>query len=223
MTSTEKETFVSECEKLLQKGEFPTKKLAELKESRLRKDIIRKVFDYSSVKFDSLSAAEKTQRKLALKTKTEYYSYLQSFLIFRNLIPLLFCTGVVLWYTASIGINNNGVFGYITLGISLLLLAISFSKKLITKLYLSIVIVYTVLYLLELFILGVPEPLHATTTLNPLGVPAGGGLLIIVNQLSPILYEAIKITILGLLIWVSVKQSRFRKAVDRFKTSFEQG
>lgn len=217
MSLEEKRKLIERGRQELSNGVFPNLTLESIKDSRLRKDVSKSIFNLSGEKFDDLPKEEKEKRKNRLKVILKFEDYLLSFIMFRNASYILLIIGLITFFSSFIGADNNLFFGVITLIIGFSILLISLNKKLVLKFILTVGILYIVIYLLELLFLGLPSP-YLYVIDNDILASRRGAIPRIFNVLTPYIYIIARLVIGWVIFAAYKKQLNFIKAKTEYET-----
>lgn len=217
MSLAEKKIIIEQGKNELAIGKFPENTLAEIKDSRLRADVSKQIFETSGVNYDSLSIKQKELKKLRLKAQLLFEDYLQTFLIFSNVSYLLVIIGIVSILSTMYGMNDNQFSGLITLMTGFFIYLIALKKKLVLKVSLITAIAYLSLFIIELLVLGLPEP-YMKNLSNAILSDNITALLKSINIISPYMYFITRITLAGVLFMVCKRQINFIKAKSEFES-----
>jgi hypothetical protein len=209
---------VEEGQKQLAKGIFPDEVLLSINDERLRKDVSDQIFNPAGVKFDDLSHEEKKQRKARLKVKLSFIEYEGSFGMFSIAAWLTLIIGFVTFVTAVIGMNDNLMYGIISMVVGIPILFISVKKELILKYILIVSIVYAAIYIIEVATLLIPDP-YLFEPKDDIISSRRGALAKIFNLLTPFIYVTFRV-ISGAAFIIALRR---QKNFFRDKTEFESG
>ncbi|WP_070138511.1 hypothetical protein [Crocinitomix algicola] len=105
MSLEEKRKLIERGRQELSNGVFPNLTLESIKDSRLRKDVSKSIFNLSGERFDDLPKEEKEKRKTRLKVILKFEDYLLSFIMFRNAAYILLIIGLITFFRASVTLS----------------------------------------------------------------------------------------------------------------------
>ncbi|MBO6515609.1 MAG: hypothetical protein JJ975_03570 [Bacteroidia bacterium] len=210
-----KTELVEKCNACLENGEFPDVVLDGIREKRLRENVIRDVFMSRGKRFEELTEHEQKETRRRVKVKSAFEDYYRTLLLFKSTVYLAFAMGIIIWVTADIGTNLNHMFGIITSLIGLGLFVATWFHSFLHQYGRYIAVVLLVAYVIEKLTLGLPD-----TLLFPVySVSAAGGLIGLVNEMTPYIYELVRLLTVGF----SFKMVSDRSKFERLKKAFEEG
>lgn len=216
MSLEAKKQLIKEGQFLLNKGIFPNTVLESIEEPRLRKDVANQIFNPTEEKFEKLSKEEQDIKKSRLNIILKFNDYIQSLNMFKNGSYLLLTLGIITLGSALLKINDNYIFGLLTLVIGIVILIISLNRKILLKTTLYIAIAYLAITLLELIVFKLPSPYIYAIDTNVLA-SRRGALPKVINLITPIAYVTIRLSLAGFFINAYLQQKSFIKIKNEFE------
>lgn len=197
------EQKAEEGKELLSKGIFPNELIENIKDKRVVKDLMDKIFyPKNGKKHHELSDVEKAERAKRLKVEIAFGRYLGGFRAIRFSFGSYVLIGILVLVLNSIYPFGNEPYGIATLIQSVVLFVFSIRFERLKKNAFLLIVLLSAIQLIELLVFQLPTPVFYGNTIDlstRLGV-----FWQLLNAVSPFLYLGAKIGIL-LSIFISVK------------------
>ncbi len=213
----QKKELIEEAKSLLKANIFPSEIIQNIREKRLREDISNQIFFPKDLKkFEDLNAIEKTQRNKQLKIQLEFINYIHALDRSRLIALIYIITGAIFTFFAVIKASENLTFGLITLVEGAAFFVFVFDRNRIVKWLPILTYSLGAAVVIELILLGLPEPLLSSLDQDILA-NRRGAFTKMVNAVSPMLYISLKLL---LPIFGLIYTLQFRKFF-KLKSEFE--
>lgn len=219
MKISQKKELIAKGRKILEEGGFPEQILINLKEKRLREEISRAIFRAENgQKLDDLPLKEKKLRKIQLEVKRKFYEIQHGPVMIRRIASVLLVAGLIFLMTSSTLQQTNLVYGIIATFYSIILIGLAFSRDTLFSFLLPLGVIYTITLILELIILGIPDPLISNLSNEGLlQRRRGGSISLMFNQIVPFLFLTVKISAVGILFYLHKKKNNYFESKEKLK------
>jgi hypothetical protein len=215
-----KESVVNECNRYLSSGVFPEETLKEIRDIRLRREVVRKVL-YPSKGKQELTENEKITSKVRFNAFLQFEPYLRSFFELRIISEILFVIGILFGLTSFLGANTHIDLGILNIVLGTSLLILSFFRKLVKEIILYISIGFPLLFLAEVILFGIPINLFNVPAENVMDAP-WAGVIVVVNQFVPYSYLVIKLLLVVFLYRIVWVHKKYVLAKEKFEIEYKK-